>query len=82
MDETTKGYISYGDKLARLVDYQGSLWKGDYQRAKKTAQEALEKIDNINDQRVIKRYLKSLSIQGKRDITSLGLAIWILKVTK
>lgn len=82
LDDTTKGYTSYGDELIRLIDYRGKLWKEDYRRTRKSAQEALKKTDNKKDQKIIRKYLKSLDTDEKTETECLGLAIWILEVNK
>jgi SAM-dependent methyltransferase len=80
LEEMDNGLISYGDEIIKFVDYKGKLWKEDYKKTKKQAKDSLRKAENIQDKKIIKRYLDSLEKDEKRDTKYLGLAIWIIRV--
>ncbi len=82
LDNTTKGYISKGDMLIKFIDFKSNLWKEDFKRTKKSSRDFLKKTCDKNEKKVLKRYLKSLNVDEKRDTKHLGLAIWIIKVNK
>jgi len=82
LSDTTKGYTFYGDGLIRLEDYKSKLWREDYQRTKESAQKLLRNTSNKDEQIIIRKYLKSLGADEKKDTKCLGLAIWLIKVNK
>lgn len=79
---TNHGYISAGDKIVKFINYKDALWKEDYYRTKKSVMAALKKVDNSTDQKIIRKYLKSLDQDEKLDSKYLGLGIWLIKVNK
>jgi len=82
MNSTNIGYTTFGDKIIKFVDYKDILWEEDYNRARKSAEEALKKTKIANDKQIIKRYIESLNRDEKSDTKYLGLGIWVIQVIK
>lgn len=82
LEDTNRGYTSFGDKIVKFIDYKDKLWEKDYQRTKDSAKKALEKAKNEKDKDIIGKYLKKLDIEEKKEKKHLGLAIWVIKVNK
>jgi len=82
LDSTNKGYTAFGDEIIRFIDYKDTLWKEDYNRARKSAEEALKRIKDAHDKKIVSRYLKSLDVDEASDAKHMGLGIWIIQVNK
>lgn len=82
LDSTNKGYTAFGDEIIRFIDYKDTLWKEDYNRARKSAEEALKKIKDAHDKKIVSKYLKSLDEDEASDTKYMGLGIWIIQVNK
>lgn len=82
LDVSNNEYTSFGDKIIRFVDYKDSLWKEDYNRARKSTEKTLRKTKKKADKKIIKRYLKSLDKDEAADTKYMGLGIWIVKINK
>lgn len=82
LDSTNNGYTAFGDKIIRFIDYKDSLWKEDYNRARKSAEEALKKIRDAHDKKIVSKHLKSLDEDETSDTKHMGLGIWIIQINK
>ncbi|MBW3013447.1 hypothetical protein KY340_04565, partial [Candidatus Woesearchaeota archaeon] len=82
LDKTNKGYTAFKDKIIKFIDYKDTLWKEDYNRARRSAKQALKRIKDKADKDIVKKYLRSLDITEKLDRKHLGLGIWIIEVKK
>lgn len=82
LDSTNQDYTAFGDEIIRFIDYKDTLWKEDYNRARKSAEEALKKIKDAHDKKVVSRYLKSLDEDEASDTKHMGLGIWIIRINK
>lgn len=77
-----RGLTAGGDQVVRFYDYRGSLWKRDFERSRQPVVEALRKVANIRDKKILSRRLKLMEQEEKSDTKYLGLGIWIIKVNK
>jgi len=82
LDSTNRGYFAFGDKTVRFIDYKDKLWKEDFDRARKSAEEALRKIKDAHDKKIVSQYLESLDKDEASDTKHMGLGIWIIQVNK
>lgn len=83
LDSTNRGYTAFGDEIIRFIDYKDTLWKEDYSRARKSAEETIKKrIKDASDKKIISRYLKSLDKDEVSDTKHMGLGIWIIQISK
>ncbi len=82
LESTNIGYTAFGDKIIRFIDYKDKLWKEDFNRTRKFAEEALRKMKNKTDKKIIKRYLKSLDKDEISDTKHMGLGVWVIKISK
>jgi cyclopropane fatty-acyl-phospholipid synthase-like methyltransferase len=82
LNATNEGYAAFGDELIRCIDYKSTLWQEDYARTRKSAENALEKLNDARDRAIVTRYLRSLDEDEASDTKHLGCAIWILRIDK
>lgn len=76
------GYRAFGDDIVRFIDYKSTLWRDDFNRARKVAQRTLQKITSKKDRDTLQRYLDSLDQEEQSDTKHMGLGIWIVKINK
>lgn len=82
LDSTHKGYTAFGDSLVKFIDYKSALWEEDYNRARKSAREAIKRIEDVHDRKIVSRYLRSLDKDEASDTKHMGLGIWIIQINK
>ncbi len=82
LEETTRGYTAFGDKVINFHDYGDALWKEDYIFTRRMYREALGKIEKAEERAVLQRFIDSLDDKEKEDRENLGVAIWIIRVEK
>jgi SAM-dependent methyltransferase len=82
LDSANQGYTTFGDKIIRFIDYKDTQWKEDYNRARKSAEEALKRIKYAHDKKIVSSYLKSLDADEISDTNYMGLGIWIIRINQ
>ena len=82
LKNTTKGYISQGDKLIKIYDCRRTLWKFDYDRTRKEVSKGVKRAKTKKDRSIVREYLASLDGFQDKETKDLGTAIWVLRVNK
>ena len=82
LENTTRGYTSFGDELLSFYDYKGTLWKRDYQMYREDIESAIGKARDKTDREILLRYLSKQIENEKSDSEHLGLAMWVLRGVK
>lgn len=75
LEESMSGFSSAGDTVALLPDPHTD-WERDNQIARRAAEELLARLFDLDDRRVVGRYLAHLNNAGARDAVELGTAFW------
>lgn len=82
LKNTTRGYISLGDEIIEIYDYKSSLWDFDYNRTRREVVRGVKRAKTERNRNIVRRYLASLDNFQNKDTKDLGLAIWVLRVSK
>lgn len=82
LEEASRGYASAGDDLVRVVDYGRKLWGEDYRLERKHLEDALRRLRDARDRKVLGDHLRRLAAEERTVSSQMGTAIWMLKVRK
>ena len=82
LKNTTKGFTSFGDKIVKIYDQNGTLWNFDYNMTRREVVRGIKRAKTKKDRNIVKRYLASLDTIQNEETKDLGLAIWVLRVSK
>lgn len=80
LEETTRGYTAFGDKVIGFHDYGDALWEEDYIFTRRMYKEALGKVEKAEEGAALQRFIDSLDGKEREDRENLGVAIWIVRV--
>jgi len=82
LEKTNQGYTAFGDKIIKFKDLRTSQWKNDYIYTKKILTDALKRIPTKQKKQIMRNYIKTLPQKDKQDKTTLGSALWVIRVKK
>lgn len=82
LKNTTRAYSAFGDRVKRVMDYGGRLWREDYRRERTEIEHALRTMTNRRYRAILEGHLRWLREDEVAVTRDLGLAIWMVTIKK